>query len=182
MWPGGYLPPVKCHRRVDVIQRWKRSVTFLMHFNSISVHWNLFITRIVSKMNKSSYYARICTTAPLMHNVYCMCQHVGVLAEKRIWVRQDAENTVSIVQSVIQSVSKSVNSLAGGSFELSSKRNSLSPWCINSACALFPTAALLQSKEVGLLSIQIFSFVPMFSRQCCVLNVEYKCLLLSSTG
>lgn len=96
--------------------------------------------------------------------MYCMCQHVRVLVEKRSRVRQDAETTVSIVQSVIQSVSQSVNSLAGGSFELSSKRNSLSPWCINSACALFPTAALLQSKEVGLLSIQIFSFVPMFSR------------------
>lgn len=96
--------------------------------------------------------------------MYCMCQHVRVLAEKRSRVRQDAETTVSIVESVIQSVSKSVNSLAGGSFELSSKRNSLSPWCINSACALFPTTALLQSKEVGLLSIQIFSFVPMFSR------------------
>lgn len=96
--------------------------------------------------------------------MHCMCQHVRVLAEKKSRVRQDAETTVSIVQSAIQSVSQSVNSLAGGSFELSSKRNSLSPWCINSACALFPTAALLQSKEVGLLSIQIFSFVPMFSR------------------
>lgn len=102
-----------------------------------------------------------------------MCQHVGVLAEKRSGVRQDAETTVSIVQSVIQSVSKSVNSPADGSFELSSKRNSLSPWCINSACALFPTAALLQSKEVGLLSIQIFSFVPMFGRH---LRVRYVCV------
>lgn len=80
---------------------------------------------------------------------------------------------LSIVQSVIQSVSKSVNSLADGSFELSSKRNSLSPWCINSACALFPTAALLQSKEVGLPSIQIFSFVPMFSRH---VRVRYVCV------
>lgn len=77
-----------------------------------------------------------------------------------------------IVQSVIQSVSKSVNSQADGSFELSSKRNSLSPWCINSACALFPTAALLQSKEVGLPSIQLFSFVPMFSRH---VRVRYVC-------
>lgn len=86
-----------------------------------------------------------------------MCQHVRVLAEKkRSRVRQDAETTVSIVQSVIQSVSQSVNSLAGGSFELSSKRNSLSPWCINSACALFPTTALLQSKEVGLLVYRYF--------------------------
>lgn len=32
------------------------------------------------------------------------------------------------------------------------------------ACALFPIAALVQSKEVGLLSIQIVSFVPMFGR------------------
>lgn len=88
---------------------------------------------------------------------------------------------LSIVQSVIQSVSKSVNSLADGSFELSSKRNSLSPWCINSACALFPTAALLQSKEVGLPSIQIFSFVPMFSRHVrvryvCVRDCRSKCM------
>lgn len=120
---------------------------------------------------------RICTTAPLMHSVYCMCQHVGVLAEKRSRVRQDAETTVSIVQSVIQSVSQAVNSLAGGSFELSSKRNSLSPWCINSACALFPTAALLQSKEVGLLSIQIFSFVPMFSR-----HVRVRCVCARVCG
>lgn len=101
----------------------------------------------------------------ILCTMYCMCQHVRVIAgNKRSRVRQDAETTVSIGQSVIQSVSQSVNSLAGGSFELSSKRNSLSPWCINRACALFPTAALLQSKEVGLLSIQIFSFVPMFSR------------------
>lgn len=93
--------------------------------------------------------------------------------QKKSRVRQDAETTVSIVQSVIQSVSKSVNSLADGSFELSSKRNSLSPWCINSACALFPTLALLQSKEVGLPSIQIFSFVPMFSWH---VRVSYVCV------
>lgn len=80
---------------------------------------------------------------------------------------------LSIVHSVIQSVSKSVNSLADGSFELSSKRNSLSPWCINSACALFPTAALLQSKEAGRPSIQIFSFVPKFSRH---VRVRYVCV------
>ena len=104
-----------------------------------------------------------------------MSHYAGVLVGKKSRVRQDAETTVSIVQSVIQSVSQSVNSLAGGSFELSSKRNSLSPWCINSACALFPTAALLQSKEVGLLSIQIFSFVPMFSRHG---RVRYVCVLL----
>lgn len=106
----------------------------------------------------------------LMHNVLYVsaCQSP---CRKNCRVRQDAETTVSIVQSVIQSVGKSVNSLADGSFELSSKRNSLSPWCINSACALFPTAALLQSKEVDLPSIQIFSFVPKFSRHVRVSRV-----------
>lgn len=83
------------------------------------------------------------------------------LGEERGQVRQDAETTLSIVRSVIQSVGLEITRLVA---PLSFKRNSLSPWCINSACALFPTAALLQSKEVGLLSIQIFSFVPMFSR------------------
>lgn len=78
----------------------------------------------------------------LMHSVLYVsaCQSPCI---KNCRVRQDAETTVSIVQSVTQSVGKSVNSLADGSFELSSKRNSLSPWCINSDCALFPTAALL---------------------------------------
>lgn len=73
----------------------------------------------------------------------CVSMSESLQKKKRSRVRQDAETTVSILQSVIQSVSQSVNSLAGGSFELSSKRNSLSPWCINSACALFPTTALL---------------------------------------
>lgn len=87
------------------------------------------------------------------------------------------------MQSVIQSVSKSGNSPADGSFELSSKRNSLSPWCINSACALFPTAALLQSKEVGLPSIQLFSFVPMFSKYVRVRNVcERYCMAEGTLG
>lgn len=107
-------------------------------------------------------------------NAQCnVCVSMSESLQKKSRVRQDAETTVSIVQSVIQSVSKSVNSLASGSFELSSKRNSLSPWCINSACALFPTPALLQSKEVGLPSIQIFSFVPMFSWH---VRVSYVCV------
>lgn len=63
----------------------------------------------------------------------------------------------SISQSVSLEIARPVAPL---SFPL---RGILSPWFINSACALFPTAALLQSKEVGLLSIQIFSFVSMFS-------------------
>lgn len=115
-----------------------------------------------------------------MHSVLCVsaCWSPCRGGKKKSRVRQDAETTVSIVQSVIQSVSKSVNSLADGSFELSSKRNSLSPWCIISACALFPTVALLQSKEVGLPSIQIFSFVPMFSRH---VRVRYVCVCVCLT-
>lgn len=73
----------------------------------------------------------------------------------------------SSVQPVSQSASQPASleiarPVAPLSFPL---RGILSPWFINSACALFPTAALLQSKEVGLLSIQIFSFVSMFSRR-----------------
>lgn len=65
----------------------------------------------------------------------------------------------SISQSVSLEIARPVAPL---SFPL---RGILSPWFINSTRALFPTAALLQSKEVGLRSTQIFSFVSMFSRR-----------------
>lgn len=82
---------------------------------------------------KNKLHAGMCTTDPPLHRI-SYGRQVRVLAEGRSRVRQDGQTAVRIVRSVIQSVSKSANSLSDGSFELSSKRNSLSPWCINSAC------------------------------------------------
>lgn len=125
----------------------------------------------MSKRKYSSEYS-IYLWPSIARCTVCVSMSESLQEKKKRGVRQDAAATVGLVQSVSQSFSKSVNSLADGSFELSSKRNSLSPWCINSPCALFPTAALVQSKEVGLPSIQIFSFVPMFSRH---VRVRYVC-------
>lgn len=81
MWPGGYLPPVKCHRRVDVLQQGKGSVTHIMHL----LH---FDTRHLNKTESSANCVKGGITqesvpaASLLHNVLYVSAWQSPCSEK----------------------------------------------------------------------------------------------------